>query len=328
MHKPVSIITPCYNGEKYLTRYFESILAQTYPSVELIFVNDGSTDGTERIALEYGEKLKAKGYGFIYIYQQNAGQSAAINRGLKIFKGEYLNWTDSDDYLTDDSIEKRVDYLENNQEVGLVIGSTTLVDDISYQPIGIQEEKSIGSVGPRVLIEKYLNGSFIVPCCSTMVRASMLRESMNGRMQIEEVREIGQNYQLFIPIIFNHPVRYIPDMLSYCVVHYDSHSRSGKTFEQRMHIMDVARDTLNSISERIRINPEEKAWFKSKIAEYDCKNRLEILQHYRRKDGMNGIIRRMKQLGCYDTSARKTVLKVRYPFIKRLADRLWQKKNR
>ena len=58
MTKLVSIITPCYNGERYLDRYFNSLLEQTYPSVELIFVNDGSTDNTEKIAMEYGRKLE------------------------------------------------------------------------------------------------------------------------------------------------------------------------------------------------------------------------------------------------------------------------------
>lgn len=56
-HALVSIITPCYNGEKYLDNYFQSILAQTYRPLELIFINDGSTDQTEEIALSYRTKL-------------------------------------------------------------------------------------------------------------------------------------------------------------------------------------------------------------------------------------------------------------------------------
>ena len=62
MTKPlVSIITPCYNGEAFLKRYFESILNQTYPNLELIFINDGSTDRTEEIALSYRERLEKRG---------------------------------------------------------------------------------------------------------------------------------------------------------------------------------------------------------------------------------------------------------------------------
>ena len=157
MAKLVSIITPCYNGEKYLDRYFNSILAQTYPAIEVIFVNDGSRDRTEEMALAYGEKLKARGYQFIYIYQENAGQSAAINQGLKIFKGEYLNWTDSDNYIPDDSVEKRVAYFEKDPELGLVIGRTVLVDDVDYKKVG-QINEAAFEPAPRPLIEDLLKG--------------------------------------------------------------------------------------------------------------------------------------------------------------------------
>ena len=61
----VSVITPCYNGESFVHRYFESLLKQTYENIEVIFVNDVSTDATEQIALSYGEKLRARGIDFI-----------------------------------------------------------------------------------------------------------------------------------------------------------------------------------------------------------------------------------------------------------------------
>ena len=328
MHKLVSIITPCYNGEKYLDRYFNSILAQTYPAIEVIFVNDGSRDRTEEMALAYGEKLKARGYGFIYIYQENAGQSAAINQGLKIFKGEYLNWTDSDNYIPDDSVEKRVAYLEKDSELGLVIGRTVLVDDVDYKKVG-QINEAAFEPAPRPLIEDLLKGYSSSTCtCSTMVRSSMFREAMPDPPQIETPREIGQNYQLFIPIMFGGKTAFIPEVLGYYVTHKDSHSQARKTFGQRMHILDVANDTLTSISERLKVDEEQKNWFKNKIVEYDCKNRLLFLQYYRKTDGLDEIISKLKQCGAYDKSVRRTVLKVKYPLVKRIGDRIWKLKNK
>ncbi len=329
MYKLVSIITPCFNGEKYLTRYFESLFAQTYPAVELIFVNDGSTDGTEEMALEFGEKLKARGYQFRYIYQENAGQSAAINQGLKVFSGDYLNWTDSDDYLPSRSIDRRVAFLENHPEVGLVIGRSVVVDDINYKQIGLIEETGLNRTHPRQLAEDFLKSQMSCTCCcSTMVRSSMFRDAMPDPLQIETPREIGQNYQLFLPIMFKYPTSYIPDILGYYLVHSDSHSHSRKTFEQKLHIQDVATETLSSIAERLKVDENELTWFKAKIAEYDCKNRLDILQHYQETKYLSDIVQKMKQLGCYDSTAKKMVLKIRYPFIKRLADFVWSKKNK
>ena len=130
MTKPlVSIITPCYNGEAFLKRYFESILNQTYPNLELIFINDGSTDRTEEIALSYRERLEKRGITYIYEKQENAGQAAALNRGLKLFTGEYLTWPDSDDEMVSDAVEKKVDYLEQHPDYGFCICKTKVVNE-------------------------------------------------------------------------------------------------------------------------------------------------------------------------------------------------------
>ena len=67
----VSIITPCYNGENYVQRFLDSILAQTYSSIELIIINDGSIDNTEKIVYGYKESLKTRNIKLVYIYQEN-----------------------------------------------------------------------------------------------------------------------------------------------------------------------------------------------------------------------------------------------------------------
>lgn len=134
MTKPlVSIITPCYNGEAFLKRYFESILNQTYPNLELIFINDGSTDRTEEIALSYRERLEKRGITYIYEKQENAGQAAALNRGLKLFTGEYLTWPDSDDEMTKDSIEKKVNFLEKNPKYEMVRSNGVYFDETTHE---------------------------------------------------------------------------------------------------------------------------------------------------------------------------------------------------
>ena len=66
MQALVSIVTPCYNGENYLDRFFRSVLAQTYPSLELVFINDGSTDHTEQLAESFRPQLEERGIRFIY----------------------------------------------------------------------------------------------------------------------------------------------------------------------------------------------------------------------------------------------------------------------
>lgn len=99
MHRPlISVIVPVYNVAAYLRRCVESLLAQTYPCIEVILVNDGSTDDSLVICREY-ERLCPN---IKVIDKPNGGQSSARNAGLKITEGEYIGFVDSDDWVTPD----------------------------------------------------------------------------------------------------------------------------------------------------------------------------------------------------------------------------------
>ena len=91
----VSIIVPCYNQAQYFTEALQSVLDQTYKNWECILVNDGSTDHTEEIALEWS-KIDDR---FVYIKKENGGLSSARNSGIEIAKGDYLQFLDADDVL-------------------------------------------------------------------------------------------------------------------------------------------------------------------------------------------------------------------------------------
>src|ERR1700722_9202668 len=86
----VSVVIPCYNSERYLAEAIESVRRQTYPRTEIIVIDDGSTDGTARIA---------RSSPVHYFYQPNSGISAARNRGLLHCHGEYVLFLDHDDCL-------------------------------------------------------------------------------------------------------------------------------------------------------------------------------------------------------------------------------------
>ena len=107
------MIVPIYNGEKYLRRFLKSVISQTYDNVQLILVNDGSTDCSDSIIKSYACELKAKFTEYIYIYQSNNdiyiyqsnnGAASAVCNALKYVEGEYLCWADCDDELLPDNI--------------------------------------------------------------------------------------------------------------------------------------------------------------------------------------------------------------------------------
>lgn len=97
----VSIIIPIYNLELYIGNCLEKIKCQTYKNLEIICVDDGSSDNSAQIVKEFASKDSR----FIYIYQENAGVSAARNKGLEVSTGEYIMFVDGDDYLHCQAVE-------------------------------------------------------------------------------------------------------------------------------------------------------------------------------------------------------------------------------
>ena len=108
--KLVSIIMPAYNDEKYIAEAIEDLLSQSYSNIEVIIVDDGSTDGTPSICEKYADQ-----YDFISFYKkENGGTGSALNYGFSKATGDYATWVSSDDRRHPTSIEKLVNALEEN----------------------------------------------------------------------------------------------------------------------------------------------------------------------------------------------------------------------
>lgn len=114
----ISIIVPCYNVENYLRDCVDSLIAQNYPILEIILVDDGSTDATGIIAKKYAEKYQ----NIIYVYRENGGLSAARNTGLELAKGGYVAFVDSDDWVDYDYISKLYKAIRQNHSDIAVCG--------------------------------------------------------------------------------------------------------------------------------------------------------------------------------------------------------------
>jgi glycosyltransferase involved in cell wall biosynthesis len=102
----VSIVIPVYNGANFLGEAIESAIAQTYANLEIIVVNDGSTDDgeTESIAKAYGEKI-------VYYSKKNGGVASALNYGIEKMTGQFFSWLSHDDLYVRTKVEDQVRYL-------------------------------------------------------------------------------------------------------------------------------------------------------------------------------------------------------------------------
>lgn len=137
----VSIIIPVYNGGNYLAECIDSALAQTYEPIEVIVINDGSTDEgeTERIAKGYGDQIR-------YIWKENGGVSSALNRGLDEMSGDFFSWLSHDDLYLPQKIQAQIDqlnHLTSNPSQTILATATAFIDE-SGNPIRRYQRKSTG----------------------------------------------------------------------------------------------------------------------------------------------------------------------------------------
>lgn len=122
----ISIIIPVYNTEKYLERCLKSVENQTLRELEVIVIDDGSTDNSILIEKKYENKFE----NFILIKQKNSGQSAARNRGIDIAKGKYIYFLDSDDSLKNNALEIMYNLIEKNKTEILMFDADTYCDGL------------------------------------------------------------------------------------------------------------------------------------------------------------------------------------------------------
>lgn len=209
MNKLVSVVSPCYNGEMYIARYLESMLKQTYRPLEIILVNDGSTDKTEEIILSYKDKLEESGITLKYVKKQNGGTGAAVNDGLKHTSGDFLIWPDSDDVLFPQSIEKRVAFLEAHPEFGFVYsdGQTFKENDLETPAGNIKANIPVNGM----LFKNVLTGNVVYNPCGYMLRMSAFLDA-NPNKEIYPSR-YGQNIQMLMPISYKYRCGHLKEPL-------------------------------------------------------------------------------------------------------------------
>ena len=143
--KSVSIIIPMFNAERYIASTLESALTQTYKNLEILIVDDGSTDRSVEICQQFkDERIKI-------IRQQNRGGSGARNTGIRNAKGEYLAFLDADDMWLPQKIEKHISHLESSPTIGVSFSYSRFIDE-SGTPLGLYQFSKVKDITPLDLL--------------------------------------------------------------------------------------------------------------------------------------------------------------------------------
>ena len=227
MEEPlVSAVIPVYNGERFLRESLESVFAQTYPSLEVVVVDDGSTDGSAALIDSYGTRL-------IAVHQENQGVGGARNTGMTRAGGRFVAFCDQDDRWRPKKIEKQVALFLADDALGLVHTDVLHYDEAKSVFAGpldpaAEPHRLAGDCYQRLLLDNQIYNS------SVMVRASVLEEV--GLCDPEIRGNTVQDYDLWLRIARRSRFAFLDEPLTVFRVHSDQ-----GTWDRRLMLTEESR---------------------------------------------------------------------------------------
>lgn len=191
-----SIVIPCYNVEKYISNTIESVLNQTYNDLEIILVNDGSSDNTLNILKQY-EKQCAN----IKVFDKlNGGVSSARNLGIKNSTGDYLHFLDGDDTISNDLFEKMYKFILNNRELDMISFGYTIVKSNTEKEILSFLKYNDKLFDSNSFLSLYLNRRIRQSMCSFVVKKDIL---IQNKIIFDENTSNGEDQEFQIKTIYH-----------------------------------------------------------------------------------------------------------------------------
>ena len=192
-NKPlVSIVTPSYNQARYLQATMDSVLGQSYPNIEYIVIDGGSTDESPAMIAARGDQLA------YWVSEPDKGQTSAINKGFAQADGEILAWLNSDDTYEPEAVAEAVAYLLSHPEVGLVYGEANFIDE---------HGKVIGRFPAAQTDHSRLRGGYVhIPQQSAFWRADLWRQVG----PLDESLYFAMDYDLWLKLSEVSKVQYLP----------------------------------------------------------------------------------------------------------------------
>lgn len=220
----VSVVIPCLNGERYVAEAVESVLGQTYRDLELIVVDDGSTDSTRRICESFLDDGRVR----LVQHEENRGIAAARNAGVAASRGEYVAFLDQDDLWLPEKLGAQVVALDGEHDSVALVFSDVLMLDEKGAYLGRAQRGHL----PRGLNEMSRRGAFrafflhnFIPLISVLVRRSCLDEV--GGFD-ETIRGGTDDYELCLRLLSRFAVRYMEPPLAIHRVHPENYSRDAE----------------------------------------------------------------------------------------------------
>ena len=188
----VTIIIPAYNKADWTVKTVESVLAQTYSDIEIIVVDDGSTDSTRQALSAFGDKIR-------YIYKENGGACSARNLGIRLAQGEYIGFLDCDDLYLPQKVELSVKFLEEHPNAGFVHTDAYFINEHDtvtgqYKHSWARRE---GKIARQLILKNFICNSTILVRHKALQEAGYFDETIftpadwDLWLRLAEVAEVG-----------------------------------------------------------------------------------------------------------------------------------------
>ena len=236
----VSIVIPVYNGGNYLREAIDSALAQTYTNIEIVVVNDGSSDNgkTEEIALSYGNKIR-------YFHKENGGVATALNFAIHVMQGDFFSWLSHDDMYHTNKIEHQIGALEKHGDMTAIIFS-------SYELLNANTNEITTILHSDVFSEDQLTNS-VFPVLQGLIHGCSLlvHKSHFERVGVfDETLITTQDYDLWFRMLRNQKTIYQSESYVIARLHDNQGSRTLACHDaerEELHINFMNELTQNEI---------------------------------------------------------------------------------
>lgn len=254
----VSIVIPVYNGSNYMREAIDSALNQTYENIEVIVVNDGSSDNTEEIALSYGDKIR-------YYSKANGGVSTALNLGIQKMTGDYFCFLPHDDVFVLDKIEKQIRTIkESNQDEAIVWSGWDMYiqNEHRYKKVIMPYENAT--------IENMTKGIYpMLFSLITIVTVLFPKNYLDETGEFDPTLSTAQDYDMMFRTFEGRNTIYLEEEL----VHYRWHSEQGTQEDE--HFIQNCKDMARKMEQQVS-DSEIQRLFGNKYFFYYC-----LLDHYK-----------------------------------------------
>lgn len=285
----VSIVTPVYNGAAYLPHMLDSVLGQSYSEIEMILVDDGSADHTVRVAESYRERFVERGYEYRIVQAEHTCAAGAINKGLPFVTGEYLAWPDADDRLEQDSVAKRVGYLQKHPEYQCVRTLSYYYEENTGKPA--RPDENMEDCSNEELFWDILECRTFVCCGCYMLRTEPFFK-IYPRRRIPEYH-VGQNFQMLLPFMYRHRCPTIPEKLYGVCIREGSHSRTKLTREEEEERYGEYEELIDEIADICGIDDRES---KDRLTYWKLRRRYMFAVKHRNKSSLLSSFRELHRL--------------------------------